>query len=119
MPASVAAFGAQHLRGMVEHFFKGRARHAGLHRDGLVGLVKAHHLVHVHAHINGHAAFDGFHAAGNGGAAAKYVHGDAFFITVGHQRFDLFLVARGHHHVGNILHNVFAQTQRIDHAAAV
>ena len=73
----------------------------------------------MHRHIDADAAFGGFIAAGDCGAAAKDVNGDEMLVGVSNDGFNLSLRSRCNYHVGDVFDDFPTQAQRIDHALPV
>ncbi len=119
MTAGVAVVPAQLFGGVVEGVLERGTPDAGLHGDGLVGLVEGDHPVEVGAEIQADAVLHRLHAAGDGGAAAVDVERDAVLIAVLDDGDDLLAGARGEHGIGEVLDDLVAQAQGVDHGGAV
>jgi len=119
MAAGVGAFCAEKLFCPVQRILQHGAGHAGLHGDGLVGLVEGDDLIEAPAHIQGYAALYGLHAPGDAAAAAVDVQGYVVFGDIRHDLFHLLGRVGIHHRVGHAVHPFVAQTQDVVGCAAV
>ena len=97
----------------MKRLFKLRTGNTCLYGNRLVGFVEADDFIEAFAHVERHAAFDRFHAAGNRAAAAVDIQRDFVLDRVRDQLFHLFRRVGVNDYVRQVFNLFVAKTQKV------